>query len=272
MPRACYVAGVSRDKTIATFIAGMIFGGGLMYLSPTQGGGNGAPGGPGAPGVAGAAPTGPGGAPPVPGGVPGGAPGADASGTMPGTAGYTPGTIPGVLPGTIPADAGAESPAPGVPADGAAVAGAAGAGSAEGVDTTSVAPSPGPNTPAVRLEKHLTNAPVIWKNLADKARVSQDPKIKALAKDIEAHIAVIPRIGEFMPPLQEVATYIVASKSLLERCAAAGMDVAELQLQIDGLMRPAHGKVPGGGPPGTGGGPAAQGGAAGGSAGAGAGK
>lgn len=239
---------MSRDKTIATFIAGMIFGGGLMYLSPTQGGGTGAPAG--MPGGAGGVVPG--------GGQPGGQPGTEAAaGALPGTAGFVAGTVPGVLPGTVPEGVGAEAPAPGTPVNGGAIAGAS-----EAPNTASLPTMPGPNTPAVRLEKHLTNAPVIWKNLADKARASTDATIKALAPDIENHIAVIPRIGEFMPPLQEVATYIVASKGLLERCGTAGMDVAEMRLQIDGLMRPAHGKVPGGGPPGTGGGPSPQGGGA----------
>lgn len=209
---------MDRDKTIATFIAGVLVGGGAVYLSPTQSSGP--------PAGEMGAPLGQGQAPGQ--GQPPGAPGGNGApppGAVPAVEG---GTAPPPTPGEVPS--GAPAPPPNA--------------TPEAPPLPEATPSAGANTPAVRLEKHLSNAPVMWKNLAEKARTSTDPSVKALAGELADHVGTIPRVGDLMPPLQEVTGYMVTSKALLDRCKTAGMDVTELQLQIDGLLRPARGRQP----------------------------
>jgi hypothetical protein len=97
-----------------------------------------------------------------------------------------------------------------------------------------------------RLEKHLRVATSIWQAQAEVARASSKDAARTLAGDIEIHAQNVPTIGEHMPPMQEVAGYLAASRLLLDRMSAAGMDVADLSLQVDMMMRPPKGKIPGG--------------------------
>jgi hypothetical protein len=259
-----YIRPMDRARTIATFVAGVIVGGGAVYLSPPQSGqaAMGAPGMMGQqPGMMGGAPGGQGGMPGQGGqGIPGqgaqGMPGQGAQGApgqgMPGQGGPS---------GQAPAGNGAQ---PAVPTPGEVgvnlgvtpQSGATPGGSAEGALAVPDGPPDPSQSPSVppgttqqsgsRLEKHLRAAGTNWLDLADKARASNTTAVRDLAPDIEAHAASVPAIGEHMPPMQDVAGYLASSRVLLDRLDRAGMDVAELSLTIDMLMRPPRGKIPGG--------------------------
>lgn len=220
-------------KTAIPFLSGALVGGGAAYLAlppageassvassmPPGAGGpgglNGAPGGmneaggAGGPGIP-AVPA-PGGAAPMP-SPPVGAP-------------------PPELPPALPLPANPILPPPADP-DGSAR------------DAMPAAPANAPQTPGGRLEKHLRNAPTIWSNLLHDARAH--PRGRELVPDIEAHIAALPTVGEKMPPMQEVAAYLATSKLLLERMRVSGMDVSMVSVQIDTMLRPPRGKIPGG--------------------------
>lgn len=225
-PRVRYSRTMDRARTVATFIAGVLVGGSAVYFSPpTSGTAAGSPMGQSGPML-----------PPLPeGGVaPGGQPGA-----MPPTPG-TPGT-PGTpaADGTLPTQMGAvPMPDPSLPSPDAA----------EGPppDAIPAAPAGTPQQSGSRLEKHLKIATELWTSQAAIAKASPKDAIKALAPDIEVHASNVPPITEHMPPMQEVAGYLAASRVLLDRMSAAGMDVADLSLQVDMMMRPPRGKIPGG--------------------------
>jgi hypothetical protein len=97
-----------------------------------------------------------------------------------------------------------------------------------------------------RLEKHLRMAEELWNAQATVAKASSKDGVKKLAPEIELHAQSVPKITEHMPPMQEVAGYLATSRVLLDRMSAAGMDVADLSLQVDMMMRPPKGKIPGG--------------------------
>ncbi len=257
---------MDRVRTVATFIAGVLVGGSAVYFSPPNRGTTSAS----PPGAA--TPL----LPPLPegqGGPPGGAPG------QPGAAGQ-PGAMGQAGPaGTMgkPGEAGAGMPGEGAPGAGAPTAGAPGT-QPVGAAATGVVPMPDPNLPSPdaaegpppdeipaappgavqqsgsRLEKHLRIATSVWQAQADVAKASSKEAIRALAGDIEIHAQNVPPIGDHMPPMQEVAGYLATSRVLLDRMSAAGMDVADLSLQVDMMMRPPKGKIPGG--PKAGGAPA----------------
>ncbi|MES2642013.1 MAG: hypothetical protein V4850_21190 [Myxococcota bacterium] len=239
---------MDRVRTVATFIAGVLVGGSAVYFSPPAGGAaNGSP----------SAMSGGPLMPPLPdgqmpaqgaGGQPGmGQPGMGQAGMVPGGMG-TNGALPadGALagspvPGTVPGQAGAAvsnlPPSNLPPADGAA---------GPPPDDVPAAPAGAVQTSGSRLEKHLRVASVVWSAQADLAKASSKEAVRALATDIGAHAQGVPEIVEHMPPMQEVAGYLASSRVLLDRMQAAGMDVAELSLQIDMMMRPPRGKIPGG--------------------------
>lgn len=231
---------MDRVRTVATFLAGVLVGGTAVYFSPPSSGT--------------AASTVPGQSgpmmPPLSDGQMGMTPGMTdpatmgtmgAPGTMPNTMG-APGTTPtmgaptgdpngttmGVVPTpnpNLPPPDGAQGPPP---------------------DEVPAAPADMPQQSGSRLEKHLRIATELWNSQAQLAKSSSKPAIQALAADIEAHAQTVPEIGEHMPPMQDVAGYLASSRVLLDRMAAAGMDVADLSLQVDMMMRPPRGKIPGG--------------------------
>lgn len=231
---------MDRIRTVATFVAGVLVGGGAVYFSPPEGGEALTTG-------AGLATEGPppsegrtlpdGSAPPLPplaGGV-----------TAPGDAPPPVGSAPG---GSVPGGPAPGGSAPGGPVPGGSAPGGAVAGQPEAPALDEVPAAPPGLAPAGgnRLEKHLRNGPTLWSNVKRAAEGSPDAGAKALAADVEAHIEGLPAIGEHMPPMQEIASYLASSRVLLDRLAAAGVDVSELSLQIDVLMRPPRGKIPGG--------------------------
>lgn len=246
---------MERVRTVATFIAGVLVGGSAVYFSPPAGGAaNGSPsamsGGPLMPPLPdGQMPAqGAGGQPAMqpgmgqPGTVPGGpgaigaadgamagSPGAVLGSALPGEAGSVPGEV-GASPANLPA-----SNLP--PADGAV---------GPPPDDVPAAPAGAVQTSGSRLEKHLRVASAVWRAQAELAKASSKEDVRALATDIGAHAQDVPEIVEHMPPMQEVAGYLASSRVLLDRMQAAGMDVAELSLQIDMMMRPPRGKIPGG--------------------------
>jgi hypothetical protein len=118
----------------------------------------------------------------------------------------------------------------------------------EGPPPDQALPAPLPSNPAppggTRLEKHLKAAAEIWTGQLAAARASSSPAVQALIPKIQEHITNIPPVKEMMPPMQEVASYLASSKVLLLEMQAAGMNVAELSLQIDALMRPPRGTNP----------------------------
>ncbi len=233
---------MDRVRTVATFVAGVLVGGSAAYFSPP--GQQGAASGP--PGLS--PPT----LPPLPGGE--GLPQAGAGqapGIVPpiGTDGQPiplgeappllsgapaqpgpltaapPGATPLAPPTNLPPPDGAEGPAPG---------------------DLSTAPVGMPQTSGSRLERHLRMATVLWTSQADLAKVSGKADVRKLAVDLSVHAESVPPIGDHMPPMQDVAGYLAGSRVLLDRMTAAGMDTADLSLQIDMLMRPPRGKIPGG--------------------------
>lgn len=223
---------MDRLRTVATFLAGVIVGGGAMYMSPAQQPGMdpGMPQGALPPGMVPGPP--PGGGPP---GDPGQAPGMPGG---PGAAG-TPTDVPGVLPGTVPQGLAPADGAQGVPE---------GPPLAEGASVPD-APANRPSQGGSRLERHLRAAPEAWAGVL--AQVQANPAAKRLAPDVEAHIAALPTVGDTMPPLQEVATYLANSRLLLDRVGGAGIDVSAYAVQIDTLLRPPKGRLPAPGQPGA---------------------
>lgn len=219
---------MDRVRTVATFIAGVLVGGSAVYFAPPSGGN-----------AAGAAmgQTGPL-LPPLAGGAtPGGTPGQAAPGSMgqapPGSMGQPAvdaasapamGVVPVADP-SLPAPGGAEGPPP---------------------DEIPAAPTGTTQQSGSRLEKHLKIAESIWTEQAGTAKASANAGAQALATEIGVHAANVPPITDHMPPMQEVAGYLAASRVLLDKMSAAGMEVADLSLQIDMMMRPPRGKIPGG--------------------------
>jgi hypothetical protein len=240
---------MERLKTLSTFLAGVIVGGGAVYLSPAQ---------PNAvdPAIPPMGTANPAFLPaPTEGGLPGQAP---QPGTLPpgatppaGDAGPapTPGLLPGSPPmGTAPPGMEPAAPPPTTP-DGAAPAGpplpAAATPAGPPPSGTAAAPADRPSQSGSRLETHLRGADAAWKAALERAR-GGSAAAKALAPDVVAHISGIPKVTDHMPPLQEMAAYLAASKVLLDRLASAGVDVRDLKGQIELLMRPPRGEVPGG--------------------------
>ena len=107
------------------------------------------------------------------------------------------------------------------------------------VGTSSDAPPP--PVPASetgeRLERHLAGSSALWNGLFAQAR-GGTPVMRALAPDIEAHVADLPLVTDHLPPVQLVASYLVTSQLLLARMAAAGMDVALPAAEIGALLHP----------------------------------
>jgi hypothetical protein len=278
---------MDRIRTVATFVAGVLVGGGAVYFSPPEGSdalsaGAGMPTAdmahpvdgallpdgskpplPPLPGTAGAPDAG--GTATASGGPPGGAPGAigpDGKPMAPPAGAPPNGAIADGTQGT-PAQPGAAAMPPGVATlpDPSAMAGQ-NAGALTTVGQTTPPPTATPEGPPLdtspatpagpapvggnRLEKHLRNAPTLWANVLAATQSSSDKNVRALSADVQAHIDALPQIGDRMPPLQEIASYLASSRVLLDRLAAAGVDVSELSLQIDVLMRPPRGKIPGG--------------------------
>ncbi len=217
---------MDRLRTVATFLAGVIVGGGAMYMSPAQ-----------QPGMDPGMPQGalpPGMVPGPPGdlGQPPGVPG------TPGAAG-TPAEVPGVLPGTVPQGVAPADGAQGVP-EGPPLADGAGVPDA---------PANRPSQGGSRLERHLRSAPEAWAGVL--AQVEASPSAARLAPDVKAHIAALPVVGDTMPPLQDVAMYLANSRLLLDRIGGAGIDVSAYAVQIDTLLRPPKGRLPAPGQPGA---------------------
>lgn len=206
-----------------------------MYFSPPAGGAaadslaapSGGPVPPGPEGQMGVPPPGPDGM--APGGM--GQPGA-AQLPADGAVGLLPGTIPGGI----------------VPAENLPVAGLPPASGAEGppLGELTAAPDGSVQTSGSRLEKHLRVASELWSAQEALAKASSKEAVRLLAADLGAHAQSVPAVGDHMPPMQEVAGYLASSRVLLDRMQVAGMDVAELSLQIDMMMRPPRGKFPGG--------------------------
>ena len=225
---------MDRLRTVATFLAGVIVGGGAIYMSPAQ-----------QPMMdpsmpPGALPPGafpPGGAPGEGGQPPGMVPGNGA----PGAAGQPggPADVPGIAPGTIPQGLAPADGAEGVPE---------GPPLAEGSGVPD-APANRPSQGGSRLERHLRGAPEAWAGVL--AQVEASPASARLAPDVKAHIAALPAVGETMPPLQEVATYLANSRLLLDRIGGAGIDVSAYAVQVDALLRPPKGRLPAPGQPGA---------------------
>lgn len=204
--------------------AGMT-GGGQMAGGAGMPGGAGAPGGAGVLGGVGV--PGAEGQPGAEGGVPGGVPGAEggAPGALPNGGAAMAANVTPVPDPNLPPPDGAQGPPP---------------------DEVPSAPAGTQQQSGSRLEKHLRIAGELWRAQATVAKASSKDGIKALVPDIEAHAQSVPGITDHMPPMQEVAGYLAASRVLLDRMSAAGMDVADLSLQVDMMMRPPKGKIPGG--------------------------
>ncbi|HNC95614.1 MAG TPA: hypothetical protein PKY30_02490 [Myxococcota bacterium] len=254
--------GSDSIRTLATFMAGVLVGGALVYFAPpttSQAPGLNpdaqamqAPGSPpGAP-PDGAAPGTPGSPPGTP-GTPGGEAGTPPEGA-PGAAGTTPGALPEGAPtlpdiplgspgappnpeaAAVPVGSAGAAPAAGTPADG-------GVGTPLGPPLGSEAAAPNGAAPPPRgpgrLEVHLRAAPEIWAKQLAAARAN--PKAQALVPEIQAHTAALPIVDKMMPPIPEVAAYLASSRVLVDKMKAAGMDVAELSDTIDLLLRPPKG-------------------------------
>ncbi len=242
--------GSDRIRTLATFMAGVLVGAGLSLLAP-QDAASTSPGGPGTPPpMLGSGAT----APPLAGaeGVPG----------TPGTPGELPPGAPGTpgAPGVLPADGSAPgTPGAGTPGEVAGVVGAprhgtptpvaqdpnlppadGAVGIPEGPPLDQAIPAPQGAAPlgGTRLEKHLRSAPDLWGSLMERARTSSDAETRKLTSDIHAHISAIPAVKDTLPPMPEVAGYLASSKLLLAQLRDAGLDVTELSLTIDALLRP----------------------------------
>ena len=227
---------MDRLRTVATFLAGVIVGGGAMYMSPAQ-----------QPGMdpsmpQGALPPGmvPGGPPMgAPPGDPGQAPGIGGAPAPGGIPGGVPADVPGVLPGTVPQGLALADGSQGLPE---------GPPLAEGASVPD-APANRPSQGGSRLERHLRAAPEAWAGVL--AQVEASPAAARLASDVKAHIAALPTVGDTMPPLQDVATYLANSRLLLDRIGGAGIDVSAYAVQIDTLLRPPKGRLPAPGQPGA---------------------
>jgi hypothetical protein len=210
---------MERLRTVATFVAGVIVGAGAVSMSPMQ-----QPQvGPGMPSPVPGMPGGDLGMPPVagPGSAPPG-PTAD-----PGTIGQPGGPPPGAAPAFVP------DPAADVPG---------GRGTPEGPPLpTGEAVEPGQRPPpgGSRLEAHVRAAPVAWRQVLDAARRSR--AASSMVGEVEAHIATIPAEGARMPPVSEVGAYLANSKLLLDRLSTKGVDVTDLALDVESLLRPPQG-------------------------------
>lgn len=148
----------------------------------------------------------------------------------PGDAGQPPadGAVPGLLPGSPPLGtppAGME-PAPPPPGEGTV---------APPADFASARPEQ-------RLEAHLRGAAAAWGDVLERTR---EGDAKALASEVEAHVASIPVVNDRMPPLPEVASYLAESSVLLQKLAARGVAVTGLQDELAAVMeRPGAGVQP----------------------------
>jgi hypothetical protein len=242
---------MERLKTLSTFLAGVIVGGGAVYLSPAQPTAMD----PAIPPMGTANPEFL--PPPTAGGLPGEAP---QPGVVPptGTPGGdpasapTPGLLPGSPPmGTPPAGMEPAAPPPATDTKGEVPAGpplpATAAPAGPPPSGTAAAPADRPSQSGSRLETHLRGADAAWKTALERTRAGS-AAAKALAPDVETHIAGIPAVKNHMPPLQEMVAYLASSKVLVDRLSSAGVDVRDLKGQIELLMRPPRGDVPGGEP------------------------
>ncbi len=96
--------------------------------------------------------------------------------------------------------------------------------------------------PEQRLEAHLRGASTVWGEVLTRTRTGA---AKALAPEVEAHLASLPVVNDRMPPLPEVASYLAASSILVQKLAAQGVDVTALQDELTAVMeRPGAGTPP----------------------------
>ena len=91
---------------------------------------------------------------------------------------------------------------------------------------------------APRLTKHLMAAPGLWRELADKARASGNPRQVRLANDIAKQAESVPSMTDRLPPLSDMTAYMVSSQSMITEMKAAGMDCGVLEVQVSDLTKP----------------------------------
>lgn len=167
-----------------------------------------------------------------------------------------PGGVPGQSPemGLLPAD-GAEGPlpppgTPHLPPEGA------GTMLPDGMVPAEAAPEVGGEPGAIRssgkgpkpvagvllLDEHLTQAEARWWQIRGRV-TSSTPGGQELLTEIDALVTLIPDAPNGMPPLQEVVRFLVAERLLLDRLAAADVDVEEAAASLDRLLSPPKGKI-----------------------------
>jgi hypothetical protein len=102
-----------------------------------------------------------------------------------------------------------------------------------------VEPGQRPPPGGSRLEAHLRAAPVAWRQVLEATRRTR--AAASLAPEVEAHLGTVPAEGARMPPVSEVGAYLANSKLLLDRLSAKGVDVTDLALDVESLLRPPQG-------------------------------
>ena len=241
---------MNADRMISVFLAGVLVGGSVVYLSPNnslavgvsggqkQGGSTGVSGGKSGSGEQG-------------GGAAQGSEGQGGGSASPGLGNASSGMA-GAGPGTqgsqenLPSSGGGggdggTSGEGGTSGGGGSSGGVTGSGGVVGGETEaspiSAQPVSGAPRGATRLLRHLQLAPTLWNAQAEAALASPDPKVKELASKLAAHAAAVPTVSDRMPPNTEVVAYLVDSKLLLERMKLVGMDVSSLESQVDEVSR-----------------------------------
>ncbi len=263
---------MNADRMISVFLAGVLVGGSVVYLSPNnslavgvpggqkQGGSTGVSGGKsgseGGGGQGGGAQTGggqSGGGQSGGGGQGGAGQGSEGQGGGGGTSSSGLGDASAGMAGAGPGTQGSQEMSPssggaGTGGDGGmsgggggSSGGVTGSGGTVGGETEaspiSAQPVSGAPRGATRLLRHLQLAPTLWKAQAEAALASPDAKVRELAAKIAAHAASVPTVSDRMPPNTEVVAYLVDSKLLLERMKLLGMDVGSLESQVDEVSR-----------------------------------
>lgn len=197
-------------KTVGIFAAGLAAGGIAVWLSPPD---------------------------PPPMGE--GAPMAEGGAMQPGAIGEQAPQLPeGVEPGEVPPDVVHEVPMAldGTPLEHPPLP--------EGQETPQAEEPSGTMASPVLLDEHMAAAPDNW--AAIRERVEAAPGQAALLAKVDAVLDTMPEDTSRMPPLQELVRFLVAEKLTIDELAAAGIEVDEVQAELEVLLRPPRGKVTGG--------------------------
>ena len=111
----------------------------------------------------------------------------------------------------------------------------------EGQDAPPPIEPSGDMQPPVLLDEHLAAAPDTW--AAIRERVEAMPDNTLLLVKVDKVLSAMPEDTDAMPPLQVLVRFLVVEKLTVDELAAAGVEVGELQAELEVLLRPPQGKV-----------------------------